>query len=58
MTEPLPPKFSTHLLDARLAQERERNEADRQQVLVLALAWLAANRQRFGIDRGYTYLVR
>lgn len=55
MTEPLPPKFSTHLLDARLAQERARNEADRQQILVLALAWLAANGQRFGIDRGYLF---
>ncbi|MGB3789184.1 MAG: nucleotidyltransferase domain-containing protein [Phormidesmis sp.] len=47
--------FSTHLLDARLAREKQQNEQIRQQLLQQTLDWLTANAQNYGISSGYLF---
>ncbi len=47
--------FSTHLLDARLAREKQQNEQIRQQLLQQTLNWLTANAQNYGISSGYLF---
>ena len=47
--------FPTPLLDARLAREKEQNEADRQQLLASAIEWLRAHGETYGITHGYIF---
>ncbi|MEM9807722.1 MAG: nucleotidyltransferase domain-containing protein [Cyanobacteria bacterium P01_D01_bin.56] len=47
--------FPTPLLDARLAREKEQNEADRQRLLKSALAWLRTNSITYDITQGYVF---
>lgn len=47
--------FPTPLLDARLAREKEQNEADRLRLLQSALEWLYANGETYGISHGYIF---
>jgi len=47
--------FSTHLLDARLAREKQQNEQTRQQLLQETLDWLTANAQHYGVSSGYLF---
>jgi len=47
--------FSTHLLNARLAREKQQNEQIRQQLLQQTFDWLSANAQRYGVERGYVF---
>lgn len=47
--------FPTPLLDAKLQQQRQQNEGDRQEILQAALAWLRSNAAQFGIEQGYLF---
>ena len=47
--------FPTPLLDARLAREKEQNEAARLQLLDLALQWLRTHGTTYGITHGYIF---
>lgn len=47
--------FSTHLLDARVAQQRQRSERDRQRTLSAALIWLSAKGETYGVPGGYLF---
>ena len=47
--------FPTPLLDARLAREKKQNEADRQRLLPMTVAWLEENAARYGIESGYAF---
>ena len=47
--------FPTPLLDARLAREKEQNEAARLQLLDLALQWLRTHGTTYGINHGYIF---
>jgi len=51
----MPQPFPTPLLDARRAQRRAQNEADRQRLLRTALRWLQDHGWQFGFDRGYLF---
>ena len=47
--------FPTPLLDARLAKEKEQNEADRGRLLESALQWLRAHGAAYAITHGYIF---
>lgn len=47
--------FPTPLLDARLAREKEHNEADRQRLLASAIEWLHTHSETYGITQGYIF---
>ena len=53
MTKPM--AFPTPLLDARLAKEKEQNEADRTRLLESALQWLRAHGAAYAITHGYIF---
>ncbi|MGD1858690.1 MAG: nucleotidyltransferase family protein [Leptolyngbyaceae cyanobacterium] len=50
-----PAPFSTHILDRKLAQQRQQWERDRQALLPVAQTWLEQHAQQFGIERGYLF---
>ncbi|MBW4474263.1 MAG: nucleotidyltransferase domain-containing protein [Stenomitos rutilans HA7619-LM2] len=47
--------FPTPLLDEKLAQQRQKSEHDRQQLLQMALIWLQHHAIDFGIEQGYLF---
>ena len=47
--------FPTPLLDARLAREKEHNEAERQRLLALTLEWLRTHGATYEITHGYVF---
>lgn len=47
--------FPTPLLDARLAREKEQNEADRRRLLESALQWLRIHGAAYDITHGYIF---
>lgn len=47
--------FPTPLLDARLAREKEQNEAERLKLLPLVLEWLCTHGKTYGIPHGYVF---